>query len=116
MAALRVPARRARRCGMAAAARAGKGRGMASTQEDPRGRGQARREGMRIRIAVVDDFELMRAGVIAALRREPAVEVVGQAGDGEEALRLARELEPDVMLLDLNMPHLGGMQVLEGLR
>src|SRR4051812_12550364 len=103
---------------MAAKARAGKARAMATaTNREPAPRpGRPRRERMRIRVLVVDDFELMRAGVVAGLRCEPAVEVVGQAGDGEEALRLARELEPDVMLLDLNMPQLGGMQVLDGMR
>src|SRR3954454_10747893 len=71
---------------------------------------------MNIRILLVDDFPLLRQGLAAALETDPALKVVGQADDGEEGLRLARELQPDVVVLDLHMPGMGGMTVLERLR
>jgi DNA-binding NarL/FixJ family response regulator len=72
--------------------------------------------GMKIRILLVDDFPLMREGIADALERDPALEVVGQADTGVEGLRLAHELRPDVILLDLHMPEMGGLMMLERLR
>jgi two-component system, NarL family, response regulator NreC len=69
-----------------------------------------------IRILLIDDFPLLREGFAAALETDPALKVVGQAEDGEEGLRLARETQPDVVILDLRMPEMGGMTVLERLR
>jgi two-component system NarL family response regulator len=71
---------------------------------------------MNIRVVVADDFPLVREGVVRALKHDPAIEVVGQAGNGQEALELAGRLKPDVMILDLRMPDLGGLAVLEKLR
>lgn len=71
---------------------------------------------MRIRVLVVEDFPLVRDGVVAALGRDPGIEVVGAAADGREGLELAHAHRPDVILLDLHMPELGGMMVLERLR
>ena len=71
---------------------------------------------MHIRVVVADDFPLVRDGVAAALDRDPGIEVVGRAANGEEALRLARELVPDVIVLDMHMPELGGIAVLQRLR
>ncbi|HEY3186686.1 MAG TPA: response regulator transcription factor, partial [Solirubrobacteraceae bacterium] len=56
---------------------------------------------MNIRILLIDDFPLIREGFAAALETDPALTVVGQADDGEQGLRLARELQPDVVILDL---------------
>lgn len=62
-----------------------------------------------IRILVADDHPLFREGVVHSLASEPDIAVVGQAASGEEALRLAQELLPDVVLLDVAMPGWGGL-------
>lgn len=69
-----------------------------------------------IRVMVVDDQTLVRQGVRGLLELLPDIEVVGEASDGEEALEKVPELEPDVLLLDIRMPRLGGIAVLEALR
>src|SRR3954447_21107933 len=71
---------------------------------------------MNISILLVDDFPLICEGFAAALGSDPGLNIVGQADNGDEGLRLARELRPDVVILDLNMPGMGGMTVLENLR
>ena len=71
---------------------------------------------MRIRVLLVDDFPLVREGIAAALETDPAIEVVGQAGDGEEAIRLARTLDPDVVLMDVSMPVLDGFEATREIR
>jgi DNA-binding NarL/FixJ family response regulator len=68
---------------------------------------------MKIRVLVADDFPLVREGMARALERDPGIEVVAQAADGMEAVEMARRTRPDVMLLDLRMPELGGLGVLE---
>ncbi|MEV0619251.1 response regulator transcription factor [Nonomuraea sp. NPDC050404] len=68
-----------------------------------------------IRVLIVDDHEVVRQGLRFVLDQEDGVEVVGESGDGEAALRAAARLEPDVMLLDLVMPGLDGLGVLERL-
>ena len=70
---------------------------------------------MRIDVLLVDDFPLVREGMAAALTRDPGIRVVGQAENGKEGLALAKELQPDVILLDLHMPEMGGMMTLERL-
>jgi DNA-binding NarL/FixJ family response regulator len=62
-----------------------------------------------IRVLVVDDQEMVRAGFSALLHAQPDLEVVGQAGDGAEAVELAAELRPDVILMDVRMPVLDGL-------
>jgi DNA-binding NarL/FixJ family response regulator len=64
-----------------------------------------------IRVLVADDQAVVRDGVVLLLGSAPDVEVVGQAGDGHEAVRLAAETRPDVALVDLRMPGLDGVQV-----
>ena len=71
--------------------------------------------GAAIRVLVVEDFPLVRDGVVAALGRDPLIDVVGAAADGREGLALAHDLRPDVILLDLHLPEIGGMMVLERL-
>ena len=57
-----------------------------------------------IGVLVVDDHPLFRQGVVHSLGAEPGLAVVGQAASGEEALKLAQELMPDIVLLDISMP------------
>ena len=73
-------------------------------------------ERMSIRVLVAEDHPLVREGIIRALERDPGMTVVGEADNGITAMELARELKPDVMVLDLRMPGLGGAVVLERLR
>jgi DNA-binding NarL/FixJ family response regulator len=68
-----------------------------------------------VRIVIVDDHPLFRDGVFHSLASEPDLAVVGQAGTGEEALRLASNLVPDVVLLDIGMPGWGGLATVEKL-
>jgi DNA-binding NarL/FixJ family response regulator len=71
---------------------------------------------MSIRVVVADDFPLIRAALLDALSTRPDIEVVGEAHDGIEAIEQARRLRPDVLLLDLAMPRLGGLEALTVLR
>jgi DNA-binding NarL/FixJ family response regulator len=66
--------------------------------------------GQPIRVLLVDDHQLVRAGLASLLDQAPDVRVVGQAGDGAEAVALAREVRPDVVLMDLSMPVLDGVE------
>ena len=65
-----------------------------------------------IRVLIVDDHTVVRDGLQALLSVEPGMQVVGSAADGIEAVRLARELNPDVILLDLVMPRMDGVQAI----
>jgi DNA-binding NarL/FixJ family response regulator len=63
-----------------------------------------------IRVLLADDQALVRAGFRALIDSEDDLEVVGEAGDGEEAIELARELRPDIVLMDIRMPRLDGIE------
>jgi DNA-binding NarL/FixJ family response regulator len=63
-----------------------------------------------IRIVIADDQELFRSGVAVTLSAQPDIDVVGQAGDGGEAVTLVAELEPDVVLMDIRMPVMDGVE------
>jgi DNA-binding NarL/FixJ family response regulator len=70
----------------------------------------------KIRILVADDHPMLREGLVAVLSTQPDFDVVGEAGDGSEVVRLAKRLHPDVILLDLEMPEVDGVAALERLR
>ncbi|GLY26777.1 response regulator transcription factor [Kineosporia sp. NBRC 101731] len=63
-----------------------------------------------IRVLLVDDQELFRAGVQVIINAQPGMAVVGSAGDGLEAVRLVDELQPDVVLMDIRMPEMDGVE------
>ena len=63
-----------------------------------------------VRILLVDDHALLRAGLRALLEAEPGFQVVGEAGTGEEGVRLASQTRPDVVVMDLSMPGMGGLE------
>jgi DNA-binding NarL/FixJ family response regulator len=70
----------------------------------------------RIRIVVVDDHALFRAGLISLLSQAPWIEIVGEGGNGREALQIVIKTQPDVVLLDLNMPIMDGVTTVTELR
>lgn len=72
-------------------------------------------DGGRFRALVVDDEPVAREAVRTLLREEPAVEIVGEAGSGDEAIRCVRRLRPDLLFLDVQMPGRDGFEVLEAL-
>jgi DNA-binding NarL/FixJ family response regulator len=66
---------------------------------------------MSIRVVVADDQDLVRAGLVMILGAQPGLEVVGEAADGLQALEVATRLRPDVLLIDIRMPGLDGVEV-----
>ena len=62
------------------------------------------------RVLLVDDHTLMRKGLKALLEKEPSLEICAEAADGMDAVRLARELKPDVVVMDLGLPRLNGVE------
>lgn len=63
-----------------------------------------------VKVLLVDDHQLVRSGIRRILDDTPDVEVIGEAGSGEEALRQARNEQPDVVLMDVSMPGIGGLE------
>lgn len=70
----------------------------------------------RIRVLITDDHTLFRSGLRLLLSNEPDIAVVGEAGDGAEAIRLARTLRPDVVLMDITMPGMSGLDATRAIR
>jgi two-component system nitrate/nitrite response regulator NarL len=69
-----------------------------------------------IRVLIVDDHPVVRRGLQSCLADRPEFQLVGEAADGEEALRLASALHPDLILVDINMPRMDGLQLCEALQ
>lgn len=69
-----------------------------------------------IRVLIVDDHTVVRDGLNALLSAESGMKVIGMAGDGQEAVRLAKELQPDVILLDLVMPKMDGVKATQEIK
>ena len=63
----------------------------------------------KIRIVIADDHKVVREGTRELLQKESDLEVVGEAGDGEEAVELVKDLKPDVVIMDVAMPRLNGI-------
>src|SRR5690242_3866996 len=70
----------------------------------------------KIKVLLVDDHPVVRKGMESCLARQPRLKVVGEACDGEQAARKARELSPDVVLMDIDLPIMNGLAVTELLR
>jgi DNA-binding NarL/FixJ family response regulator len=68
-----------------------------------------------VRLVVVDDHALFRAGLVGLLEDMPDFQVVGEASNGEEAIKVVTQTQPDVVLMDINMPVMSGVQAVENL-
>ena len=69
-----------------------------------------------IRVMIVDDHPAVRKGIAALIESEPDLKVVGQTGDGREAVDLFRKLKPDMVLMDLRLPGMGGVEAIMAIR
>src|SRR3954462_2795236 len=79
-------------------------------------KGQLSAKKEKIKILVADDHPVVRKGLQSCLAKQDRLKIVGEASDGDEALRKVRELAPDVVLMDINMPRMNGLVVTEQLR
>lgn len=70
----------------------------------------------KLRIVLADDHLMIRDGLKSLIHSQPDLEVVGEAGNGREALRQVKELQPDLLIMDISMPELNGLQVMEKLK
>jgi signal transduction histidine kinase len=89
--------------------------GPAPEASDPAGQ-SSRRPGARIRLLLVDDHVILRQGLRNLLMGEGDLDIIGEAPDGETAIGMVRELHPDVVLMDVNMPGMGGIEATRAIR
>lgn len=68
------------------------------------------------RVLIADDHAILREGLRALLSSAPQLEIIGEASDGQEAVRLVGELSPDLLLIDLSMPHMNGTEAIQIIR
>lgn len=74
------------------------------------------RSGNTIRVLVVDDHPPMRMGLVALIKSQPGMDVVAEAADGEEAIEVYEDVRPDIVLMDLRMPGMGGVEAILAIR
>ena len=72
--------------------------------------------GNNVRIVLADDHTILREGLRALLSADPDFEIIGEAGDGREAVRCVEKLEPDLLLMDLSMPRMSGMDAISEIK
>lgn len=72
--------------------------------------------GTKIRVLVVDDHPPMRMGLVALIKSQPGMDVIAEASDGEEAIEVYDDVRPDVVLMDLRMPGMGGVEAILAIR
>lgn len=77
---------------------------------------QAGKMKKRIKVLLADDHPVVRKGIASCLLQHEHIQIIGEATDGREALRKAREMQPDIILMDIDMPHMNGLAVTDLLR
>ncbi len=87
-----------------------------STTPGDHGGKEGNHGGLPLRVLLVDDHDVARAGLAALLREAPGIELVGEAPDGREAINMAMDLQPDVVLMDVSMPLLSGDQATQQIK
>jgi two-component system nitrate/nitrite response regulator NarL len=79
-------------------------------------RSESRNGNMKIKLLLVDDHPIVRKGIGSCLAKFPNLQIIGEAADGMEALRKAKELNPDIVLMDVDMPEMDGLAVTQALK
>jgi DNA-binding NarL/FixJ family response regulator len=69
-----------------------------------------------VRLLIADDHALVRSGLRLMLKREPGFEIIGEAGNGREAVELCRSLEPNLVLMDMRMPEMDGLEATRAIK
>src|SRR4051794_831773 len=89
---------------------------MSSDSDVPTPHMSERPTGVTIKVLVVDDHPPMRIGLVALIKSQPGMDVIAEACDGEEAIEVYEDVHPDVVLMDLRMPGMGGVEALLAIR